>query len=202
MGNDEHREQRDQRDELSRKAQIRRELLAPPQRETMLSAGRGGGPDRPARSYVTGRWTKWLRIVAIAVTIGAVLFTLARFPLLPETIPTHFNALGEPDAWGPRSSVLILAAVATVMTAALAWLSRFPRWFNYLREVTADNAQHQYRLGEQAMVGVTLGIALVFAGLLVATGTAISLNVMVFALPGLLVLLGATVWGLVRLGKA
>lgn len=185
--------------EEARRAQIRRELLAPPRRETMMSAGRGAGATRPPRTYVTGPWTRRLRIASIAIIAAAVLFTLIRFPFLPETIPTHFNLLGEPDGWGPRASVLPLAGIAVAMTGGMVWVSFYPRIYNYLREVTPENAQRQYRLGEQMMVGVTLGLALMYAGILLATGA--GLSTMTITLPGLLLTIGALVWGLVRLGR-
>lgn len=195
-------DEQEQQAENERQAQIRRDLLAPPQRETVMSAGRSGGAfaERPARSYVTGRWTQRFRIAAVALTAGAVLLTLVRLPFLPETIPVHFNGLGEPDEWGSKYSILMLALVASVMTGGMAWLSHHPRIYNYLREITEENAQRQYRVGEQLMVAVTVSVSLIFSGILITTAT--SVNVIFFVIPGIVIMLGALVWGISRLSRA
>lgn len=151
---------------------------------------------RPARVHETGKVTQRIRLASVALVGLAAAALLVRYPSLPETIPTHFNALGEADGWGPRSSVLILALVGVAMTLGLAWLSRFPNYFNYMVEVTEENAAQVYRAGEQMMVGVTLSVALIFTGIMGASGT--SINVVIFVVPGLLIMVGAIGRGLAR----
>ncbi|MHA3685017.1 DUF1648 domain-containing protein [Leucobacter sp. HY1910] len=184
--------------EEARRAQIRRELLAPPRRETMMSAGSSGGAygERPARTYVTGRWTARLRVAALALTGVVVFVALVRYPFMPDTIAVHFNLVGEADGWGPRWSIFILIALAVVMTLGLAWLSHHPRVYNYPADISEGNAQQLYRVGEQMMVGVTLGIALSFAGVIL--GAVLPVNLVVLTVPGVIVLLASIVWGIVR----
>lgn len=38
------------------------------------------------------------------------------FPTLPEIIPTHFNATGEADAWGNKSSIFLLPLIMGVVS--------------------------------------------------------------------------------------
>jgi len=33
------------------------------------------------------------------------------YPSLPQTIPTHFNASGEADAWGDKSTIYLLPTI-------------------------------------------------------------------------------------------
>lgn len=59
---------------------------------------------------------------SLYIQIGIVLFvylllwanTLYIYPKLPETIPTHFDITGKPDAWGHKSSFLILPFFAMI----------------------------------------------------------------------------------------
>jgi uncharacterized membrane protein len=46
-------------------------------------------------------------------------FALAVYPDAPERIPTQWNLRGQPDAWGGRSAVFLLPAIATALAALL-----------------------------------------------------------------------------------
>lgn len=69
---------------------------------------------------------------SLYIQIGIVLFiylllwanTFYIYPKLPETIPTHFDITGNPDAWGHKSTFLILPFVAIIfpMLHGLLWL--------------------------------------------------------------------------------
>ncbi|UBH06911.1 hypothetical protein K8P10_002422 [Leucobacter sp. Psy1] len=123
-----------------------------------------GKMDRPARTYVTGKWTRGLRISALGVAGISAASILIGYASLPETIPTHFDFAGRPDGWGHKSSVLVILGILGAMTAGIVWLSHHPRVFNYPVPITEFNAQAVYRVGEQTMVWVSLGCALLLAG--------------------------------------
>ncbi len=63
---------------------------------------------------------------------------------LPDQIPKHFGASGQPDAWGDKGLLLILPAISVVFYLGLSILSRYPQKFNYLSTITAENAPVQY----------------------------------------------------------
>lgn len=51
-------------------------------------------------------------------------FTGAFYSRLPETIPTHWNFKGEPDAFGPRSTIWIMPVLSiplSILFLGLAW---------------------------------------------------------------------------------
>lgn len=153
--------------------------------------------ERPVRDYVTGPVTMWVRRIAVAITSVTVLATLIRYPSMPDTIPTHFNAVGEADGWGSKTSIFVILAIAAALTGGCAWLSARPQIFNYPKVVTEANAQDMYRAGEQMMVWMMGGMSLLFAGLLL--GTAFNINTAGLALPGGILVGAATIVGLVRL---
>lgn len=84
-------------------------------------------------------------------TIGAIaLLTLLIISALgyssaPETIPVHFKATGEADGFGTRQNIWIISIATTVLYIALTVLERFPHKFNYMLEITYENAERQYR---------------------------------------------------------
>lgn len=160
---------------------------------------------RPAPDYRTGAATRAVRVAAWALFLGGVLLIAARYPALPATIPTHFDATGTPDGFGPRTSILWLPVVWLVLQAGILALSRYPRIFNYPVPVTADNAQRLYREGERLMVALGAGMAVIFLGivLMVLDGASTGRLVLgagpVLAGAGLVGLLVTCVVGIVRM---
>ena len=139
--------------------------------------------------------TRILRLVALGAIVAIAASLVARYPSMPELVPTHFGAGGEPDAWGSKASVLWLGAVMVAIGALVAVLSTKPRWCNYPTRVTEENAQRLYREGERTLVWLLVALAVVFGGLahLVVGGGAGVLGL------GLVGVLGVTVAGAVRM---
>lgn len=64
---------------------------------------------------------------AVAVILATLAGILVAYPQLPNIVPVHWNAHGQPDGWGPKWSLFffgpgIMIAIVAV-TAALPWLS-------------------------------------------------------------------------------
>lgn len=120
---------------------------------------------RPARTYTTDALTRTVRIAALVAAVAVAGWVLLLYPAMPQTVPTHFDVTGTPDAWGDKSSVLALVAVSVVLPAALGWLSTKPRWFNLPVPITEENAQRLYREGERMLVWMMVPIVALFAGI-------------------------------------
>lgn len=80
----------------------------------------------------TARWI----LVLVALVGAAWLAVLAwQVRVLPETVPTHFGAGGEPDGWSSRNGALAFSVVLPVVVAfplpllSLLVLHR-PEWIN------------------------------------------------------------------------
>lgn len=87
----------------------------------------------------------WLDVAAwLFVTLGFAL-SLSYFPDLPEQIPTHFNARGEADKFGSKSTIFFLPVLSLVLVAGLVFLTKFPHKFNYFNKITPENAEFEYR---------------------------------------------------------
>lgn len=76
----------------------------------------------------------WFRIglAALAAAHGAIWWrAISWWPKLPEKIPVHFNAAGEPDRWVERSmGAWFLAPI--IMVALCALLGGIARWIDRL----------------------------------------------------------------------
>ena len=71
----------------------------------------------------------WI-LLAVGLVSLAALGVL--YPSLPEQVPTHWNVYGEIDGWGDRWMVLLLGALAPVMTLLMWVVPRIdPRKQNY-----------------------------------------------------------------------
>lgn len=121
--------------------------------------------DRPPHAAGTDGPARAGRSAALVLTAVGVGVVAVRYPSLPPVVPTHFDALGRPDAFGPRSSVLGLCGLWVVLLLGLVALSRRPRAMNYPVPVTEENAARLYRVGERTVVATALATALTFAGL-------------------------------------
>ena len=86
--------------------------------------------------------------LAAVFVVWMIASLIKDYPSLPQEVPTHFNAAGQPDAWGGKSTILILPLVTIVFYVGLTVLNRFPYIFNYPVEITAENAERQYRLAK------------------------------------------------------
>ncbi len=73
-------------------------------------------------------------------------FLLYQYPRLPGTIPSHFNAAGQPDGYSGRGSILFLPGVSLFVYILLTLVALIPQNFNYLVKITPENAPRQYAL--------------------------------------------------------
>ena len=154
--------------------------------------------DRPARSYLTGKVTRVLRVLTLIGVGMTSVYVILTYNSLPERVPTHFGFTGEADAWGPKSSIWLLLGINIVMVVGLALLSRRPRWFNYPANITEENAQRMYREGERMLVWLNLVLLLVFIGALQSIYGVDSPWLVV----GLILMPVVTITGVVRISMA
>ena len=105
---------------------------------------------------------------ALEVTSKIVLFvmwslTLYTFLKLPATIPTHYNASGQADDYGNKMTVLILPVLATIIYWGLAQLNKHPHIFNYMNNITENNAHKQYTIATRMLRFIKLANLLIFS---------------------------------------
>lgn len=77
---------------------------------------------------------------------------------LKNMMPTHYDAKGNPDAWGSKSSLILIATVAIVLYAGLTVLNRYPHLFNFPVTITERNYIKQYQLAKSLVTALKLSM--------------------------------------------
>lgn len=88
------------------------------------------------------------RIMEILGFIGLALLIVVPmyyFDQLPDQIPKHYGANGEPDGFGSKNILWALPIMGIVMFIGLFWINKYPHTFNYTQKVTESNAKILYQ---------------------------------------------------------
>ncbi len=80
-----------------------------------------------------------ISIAALAVLWGMTWSAFAGPGQLPARIPTHFNAAGQPNAWGPPGALWLLPVVASGLYLLISLVALFPSAFNFPVRATPVN---------------------------------------------------------------
>ena len=70
-------------------------------------------------------------LASIAVLILMWIHLSLEFSALPETVPSHFNAAGEPNNFSHKGFLWFLPILATGMYIGLFFLNRFRYWTHF-----------------------------------------------------------------------
>jgi hypothetical protein len=124
-----------------------------------------GKPYRPRLDLPYSHAERVAQSVLLLGIATAIALTGLLWPSLPERVPTHFGFSGAPDAWGAKSSMLLLPLLTLVMGPGFALLARVPHWYNYPVTITAENAPRQYRLARTMMLWLGAEVVWIFTAL-------------------------------------
>jgi Protein of unknown function (DUF1648) len=150
-----------------------------------------------------------MRLVRETLALLGLVFQIAVvryfWDRMPREVPTHFNGLGTPDAYGDKTELLIVPVIALFLYAMISTLSFFPQLFNYPVTVTDQNRGRLQALAV-AMLGwlkaqLTWTFAyIVWGSVRVAAGASSGLSIAF--LPVMLLLVGGTVvWNILRMRR-
>ncbi len=90
------------------------------------------------------------------------MYIIFSFRSLPSAIPTHYNFNGEPDAFGSSETIFLLPIIGTFILLGFSALSKIPHHFNYLVEITEENAEKQYSIALSLLRFLKITILFVF----------------------------------------
>ncbi|MDG5471938.1 DUF1648 domain-containing protein [Jeotgalibacillus sp. ET6] len=114
---------------------------------------------RPVLNLPKTPLEKGLNVAAILIFTALLVYLFFHAPSLPDQIPTHFNAAGEPDDWSSPWFILLLPLIGVILWVGMTILERYPHVYNYLR-LTEDNVKYQYR-NARMMINVLKNLILV-----------------------------------------
>lgn len=92
-----------------------------------------------------------LEFIAAAFIISTIVYAIIAYNNLPDTVATHFDFKGEPDAFGNKSSIWAMPIVSFVLWMLLSIVNQFPHSFNYPFKLTNTNVERQYRMAQRFM---------------------------------------------------
>lgn len=105
---------------------------------------------------------KFIIIVGVLGVILTWIYLGIMWNSLPDIIPTHFGIDGEPNDFGNKLSLIFLPVIHSVIYILIYILAKFPHKFNYIVEITKENAEKQYRNASRLMYVLSTEISILF----------------------------------------
>lgn len=102
--------------------------------------------NRPRIKFEKSELDHLYNLILLILVVLHIVYVGMSFSELPEIIPTHFNAEGQADGYGSKGFIWLLPGVSVLLYAALSVLIRYPHIYNYLVQITEENAAKQYRI--------------------------------------------------------
>lgn len=153
---------------------------------------------RPVLQIPKTTLEKWHDVLGILILLSMMGYIAIVWPQLPEKFAAHINAAGEVDGWGGKGGLLPLPIIGVVLYVGLTMVSKIPHTFNYLREITPENAPRQYLLARLMVSWLKVLVVALFAFLeFEVVQLAFGRPMQMWLLPIFLVLMGVTMFTLV-----
>ena len=92
-----------------------------------------------------------IEFISITLLILMWSYCFVNYKELPDTIATHFNAIGEADGFGSKHTIWIIPSIATVMYIGLFVLNKYPHTHNYMVNINEENALKNYRFSTRTL---------------------------------------------------
>lgn len=127
----------------------------------------------------------------LALSLLSLAGTAAAYFFLPETIPLHWNAMGDIDSWGPRLNVFWMGALPLLILALLHYLPALdPRRDSY--------AKHEKAYGAFKAVTILFLVAVAWIDVAVSLGARLDVSALVRLGTGILFIVLGNYLGQIR----
>ena len=142
--------------------------------------------------------------ITLVVFLVTIVFTAIQFPNLPSEVPSHYNIMGEADAWANKWFIFFIPLIGFGLWLLLGQIEKFPEFVNMPNGGEPLNqAQLQNSMGLMHMIRNELLLfmsLLTLKEVLIAIGYPINLGVWEFII--FVVIMTVTiVWYLVKNSK-
>jgi len=98
-----------------------------------------------------GTWEWVLEVASLGILLFWVYYLTAHWDVLPDLVPSGFNAGGAPRGERSKPFLLLLPAVMFFIYVVITGARRFPHWSNFPVTVTEENAPRLYAIGRRVL---------------------------------------------------
>lgn len=101
-------------------------------------------------------------IQRVSTAISAILLLIYVIVLIsiwskiPDTVPTHFDAVGVADSYGSKGSLVFEPVFAACLLLFLSLMERIPAIWNFPVDVTEENRERLYKIAMIMMGGTKI----------------------------------------------
>lgn len=137
-------------------------------------------------------------IMGFLLLAAVTIYTIVFYGNIESDVPTHFNALGEADAFGNKSSLIMPLIMGWVLYVGLTVVGSVPAVWNTGVEVTEKNREKVYSILRTMLSVLTFAIAAFFSCTIFFAVKGMSLPTVAFP-AFLIVVFGTIIISVVRL---
>ncbi len=142
-----------------------------------------------------------VEILCVMLLIGVMAYLFLQWSHIPDTVPGHYNAMGEVDRMGRKIELLVLPIISWLMYLGLTIVEQFPQIWNTGVTVTEENKEHVYRILKNMLSTLKLSVVAVFGFITINSSQAKSMPI--WFLPAFLILLfGPIIYFIIKLVRA
>lgn len=133
-------------------------------------------------------YTKLQRIlegISLVFLVAPFVFLPILWDGLPDAIPMHYGAAGEPDAWGGKSILIALPLISLVLYGLFTFVSLFPGKWNVPKAASETHKRLIYQYTHTLLLSEKLIIAIALAYVILTLAYELGLGI--WFLPVLLI---------------
>lgn len=109
------------------------------------------------------KFEKIYNVITAILVVLLIIFVVFIWREIPQTIPTHYDALGRPDDEGSKWLVLIGPVIMLSYLSMMRLFAKHPEWWNYPQRMNETNAPAFYLINRQLMTATNNGGILLFS---------------------------------------
>ncbi len=119
--------------------------------------------DRPKIKPEISSADKIVEVASATVLLAISLLFLLQYPSVDEKVPMHYDFSGNVDRIGNKAELFFLFAILLLLYAGMTIAQRYPHSFNYLTEITHENALRQYSAAVKMIRWLKLQLVCLFS---------------------------------------
>lgn len=144
---------------------------------------------------------KVIEVLCAGTILFLIVFLIINWPNIPNKIASHYNALGTPDAWSSKESILTMPIVNLGLYLLLTVVSFFPKVWNIPVEITNENYLFIYQNMRSMLCFLKLIIVATFTYISICDATGRSLGSF-FLILFLVLLFGVMIYYIRKISKS